>query len=211
MFLRWIRYHQQPASEFDNENIIAVRQREFEQASLPPAGLGGARPHGDMVQPVWRDERGGSPKRVVRMILPPSALTNQRETTILWEKATGPPFITPLCGNAAALHRWWMSCSASRAWQSISKRIPAFAGCLLFRNSKSSGFMDHVPAHGARTGGRNSVWHSGQLAGVEADRGKVHVTDRTNASRTMLYNIHKLDWDDTLLNALDIPAPCCRV
>ena len=35
--------------------------------------------------------------------------------------------------------------------------------------------------------------------------GKVHVTDRTNASRTMLYNIHKLDWDDTLLNALDIP------
>ena len=47
---------------FDNEqNIIAVRQREFEQ--LYPQQLGGARPHGDMVQPVWRDERGGSPKR----------------------------------------------------------------------------------------------------------------------------------------------------
>ena len=43
------------------------------------------------------------------------------------------------------------------------------------------------------------------ISSVFCSGGKVHVTDRTNASRTMLYNIHKLDWDDTLLNALDIP------
>ena len=48
---------------FDNEqNIIAVRQREFEQL-YPQQGWVEHEPHGDMVQPVWRDERGGSPKR----------------------------------------------------------------------------------------------------------------------------------------------------
>ena len=75
-----------------------------------------------------------------------------------------------------------------------------------FSATKIKWILDHVPGarERAQAGeilfGTVDSWLVWKLTG-----GKVHVTDRTNASRTMLYNIHKLDWDDTLLNALDIP------
>lgn len=58
-----------------------------------------------------------------------------------------------------------------------------------------------------RTGktGRITVWYSGDLADLEADKGAVHVTDYSNASRTMLFNINTLEWDDEILEELDIP------
>lgn len=146
---------------FDNEqNIIAVRQREFEQL-YPQQGWVEHDP-----MEIWSSQYGVMNEVVAQSgvdahDIAAIGITNQRETTILWEKATGRPIITPLCGNAAALHRWWMSCSASRVWQSISKRIPALCRMPTFPQPNQVDSGPCAGRTGARTGGRNSVWHGG--------------------------------------------------
>ena len=191
---------------FDNEqNIIAVRQREFEQL-YPQQGWVEHDP-----MEIWSSQYGVMNEVVAQSgvdahDIAAIGITNQRETTILWEKATGRPIYNAIvwqCRRTAPL------VDALLSQPGMAEYIKENTGLVpdaYFSATKIKWILDHVPGarERAQAGeilfGTVDSWLVWKLTG-----GKVHVTDRTNASRTMLYNIHKLDWDDTLLNALDIP------
>lgn len=132
-------------------------------------------------------------------------ITNQRETTVLWNRYTGKPIgnaIVWQCRRTAPL------CEQLDA-QGYTDAIAEATGLRLdayFSATKIRWMLDHVP--GARESaekgellfGTVDTWLLWKLTG-----GAVHATDRTNASRTMLYNINTLSWDKNLLRLLDIP------
>ena len=191
---------------FDNEqNIIAVRQREFEQL-YPQQGWVEHDP-----MEIWSSQYGVMNEVVAQSgvdahDIAAIGITNQRETTILWEKATGRPIYNAIvwqCRRTAPLVDELLSRPGMAEY---IKENTGLVPDAYFSATKIKWILDHVPGarERAQVGeilfGTVDSWLVWKLTG-----GKVHVTDRTNASRTMLYNIHKLDWDDTLLNALDIP------
>ena len=191
---------------FDNEqNIIAVRQREFEQL-YPQQGWVEHDP-----MEIWSSQYGVMNEVVAQSgvdahDIAAIGITNQRETTILWEKATGRPIYNAIvwqCRRTAPLVDELLS---QPGMAEYIKENTGLVPDAYFSATKIKWILDHVPGarERAQAGeilfGTVDSWLVWKLTS-----GKVHVTDRTNASRTMLYNIHKLDWDDTLLNALDIP------
>ena len=132
-------------------------------------------------------------------------ITNQRETTIVWEKKTGKPIYNAIvwqCRRTAAY------CEELRA-KGLDKLIYDKTGLVLdayFSATKLKWILDNVD--GARKRAQKGellfgtvdtflMWH--------LSKGKIFATDYTNASRTMLYNIHTLSWDDELLELFDIP------
>lgn len=132
-------------------------------------------------------------------------ITNQRETTVVWDKRTGLPVYNAIvwqCRRTAEL------CDELRS-KGLDKKIKEKTGLILdayFSATKIKWILDNV--EGARKEaergnllfGNIDTWLIWNLT-----KGKVHVTDYTNASRTMLFNIHELKWDDELLEILDIP------
>lgn len=134
-------------------------------------------------------------------------ITNQRETTVVWDRETGAPVSNAIvwqCRRTAPIIE--KLCSAPE----VSSRITAKTGLLpdaYFSASKIKWILDNTP--GAREAAR-----AGRLAFGTVDSwlvwsltyGKVHATDVTNASRTMLYDIHENRWDPWLLDLFDIPA-----
>ena len=132
-------------------------------------------------------------------------ITNQRETTIVWEKETGRPVYNAIvwqCRRTAPL------CEELRAdgWE---EKIREKTGLLIdayFSGTKLRWILDNVPGareraeRGELLFGTVDTWLIWNLTG-----GRVHVTDYSNASRTMLFNIHTLQWDAELCEALRIP------
>ena len=132
-------------------------------------------------------------------------ITNQRETTILWERATGRPVYNAIvwqCRRTAAI------CDQLKA-DGWSEAVTDKTGLLIdayFSGTKIKWILDNVP------GGRERA-ERGELCAGTVDSwliwnltaGKVHVTDYSNASRTMLFNIHTLQWDEDLCRGLGIP------
>jgi glycerol kinase len=133
-------------------------------------------------------------------------ITNQRETTILWDRATGRPVAraivwqdrrtAPLCAELTA--------------RGLGETVTAQTGLLIdpyFSGTKIAWLLDHVAGLRARAEageiafGTVDAWLIWNLTG-----GQRHVTDVTNASRTMLFDIHRLQWSEELLRALNIPA-----
>ena len=132
-------------------------------------------------------------------------ITNQRETTILWDKKTGRPVYNAIvwqCRRTADLVDELKKKGLGEYIREATGLVPD----AYFSATKIAWILDHIPEgrERARRGeilfGTVDSWLIWKLTG-----GKAHVTDYTNASRTMLYNIHTLDWDDKLLEALDIP------
>lgn len=132
-------------------------------------------------------------------------ITNQRETTILWDAKTGRPVYNAIV--------WQCRRTADRIdqlkQQGLEEYIRKTTGLVpdaYFSATKIAWILDHVPQgrERAKKGeilfGTVDSWLIWKLSG-----GKVHVTDYTNASRTMLFNINTLNWDEKLLDALDIP------
>ncbi len=132
-------------------------------------------------------------------------ITNQRETTVLWDRASGEPLYNAIVWQdrrTAAL------CERLKA-EGKEPVVQAKTGLLLdpyFSGTKLAWLLDHVPearvraAKGELCFGTIDSWLIYKLTG-----GKTHVTDATNASRTMLFNIGTQDWDDEILGWLDIP------
>jgi len=132
-------------------------------------------------------------------------ITNQRETTVIWDKTTGIPIANAIvwqCRRTSDMIDQIISeghCDAVRSKTGLKPDA-------YFSASKIKWMLDNVD--GARQKANNGQllfgtidsWLIWKLSG-----GKIHVTDHTNASRTMLYNIHKLCWDDELLSLFDIP------
>ena len=133
-------------------------------------------------------------------------ITNQRETTILWDRATGEPIHNAIvwqCRRTADI------ADALREKRGVSELVAEKTGLHIdayFSATKIKWLLDHVPGARERAErgeilfGTVETWLIWRLTG-----GKVHVTDYSNASRTMLFNIHTLSWDEELCALLDIP------
>lgn len=132
-------------------------------------------------------------------------ITNQRETVVLWEKSTGKPVYHAIvwqCRRTADMAEELIASGKSKMIQSKTGLIPD----AYFSATKIKWILDNVPGLRARArkgeilAGTIDTWLVWKLTG-----GKAHVTDYTNASRTMLFNIHTLEWDSDLLKLMDIP------
>jgi glycerol kinase len=132
-------------------------------------------------------------------------ITNQRETTILWERATGRPLANAIVWQD---RRTALLCEQLKS-QGLEALFTGRTGLLLdayFSGTKLGWLLDNVD--GARTRaqkgelafGTVDSWLVWKLTG-----GREHVTDVTNASRTLMFNIHNRDWDDKLLGLLRVP------
>ena len=191
---------------FDNEqNILCVQQREFEQIY----------PHQGWVEhnpmEIWSSQYGVMNEVIAQSGVDPRdiagiGITNQRETTILWERATGRPVYNAIvwqCRRTAPIVDELLK---TPGMDEYIRENTGLVPDAYFSATKIKWILDHVPGarEKAEAGellfGTVDTWLVWKLTG-----GKVHVTDRTNASRTMLYNIRTLDWDEKLLQALDIP------
>ena len=133
-------------------------------------------------------------------------ITNQRETTILWERATGKPVANAIVWQD---RRSTAACDALRT-RGLGELVTERTGLLLdpyFSATKIAWLLEHVDGLRARAErgeiafGTVDTWLIWNLTG-----GARHVTDVTNASRTMLFDIRTLRWSDELLRAFDIPA-----
>nr|WP_321389084.1 glycerol kinase [uncultured Desulfuromusa sp.] len=133
-------------------------------------------------------------------------ITNQRETTLVWDRQTGIPLFNAIVWQDRRTADWCDQLKAEVGEKLVSER----AGLLLdpyFSATKLRWILNHVDGARARA-------EAGQLAFGTIDTfllwrltgGAVHATDVTNASRTMLYNIHTEQWDSDLLDLFDIPA-----
>jgi glycerol kinase len=132
-------------------------------------------------------------------------ITNQRETTIIWDRATGEPVYNAIvwqCRRTAPI----IDKLVEDGYSDMIREKTGLVPDAYFSGSKIAWILDNVPGVRDRA-------EKGELAFGTVDtwlvwnltKGKVHVTDYTNASRTMLFNIHELKWDDELLRMLDIP------
>ena len=133
-------------------------------------------------------------------------ITNQRETTMVWNRKTGIPIHNAIVWQD---RRAEPTCADLRA-RGLADTIRAKTGLLVdayFSGTKLKWLLDHVPgvraqaANGELAFGTMDSWLIWQLT-----EGRVHATDVSNASRTMLFNVHSNTWDAELLAALDIPA-----
>ncbi len=190
---------------FDREqNILGISQREFTQI-YPQEGW----VEHDAME-IWSSQYSVMMEVIAQSGIDPAdiagiGITNQRETTILWDRETGRPICNAIvwqCRRTAGIVDQLLADGYGEHIRETTGLVPD----AYFSATKIKWMLDHVEGARARAErgeilfGTVDSWLVWKLTG-----GAVHVTDYTNASRTMLYDIHKLDWDDTLLQALDIP------
>jgi glycerol kinase len=123
-------------------------------------------------------------------------ITNQRETTILWDRDTGEPIANAIVWQD---RRTASMCDELREYEPLFRERTGLVLDPYFSGSKIRWLLDHVGGRRLAFGTVDS-WLIWKLTG-----GRVHVTDATNASRTLLFDIHRGDWDDELLRILKIP------
>ncbi len=188
----------------DRQNIAAVSQKEFTQL-YPKEGW----VEHDPVE-IWSSQYAVMMEVIAQSNIHASELaaigiTNQRETTILWDKTTGRPIYNAIvwqCRRTAPI----VDDLVARGLSGHIRQTTGLLPDAYFSATKIRWVLDHVEGAQQRAEkgeilfGTVDSWLLWKLTG-----GAVHATDVTNASRTMLFDIHKLDWDETLLQALNIP------
>lgn len=133
-------------------------------------------------------------------------ITNQRETTVIWNRHTGKPIANAIVWQC---RRTSDECDAliAAGYEAMIREKTGLKIDAYFSASKIRWLLDHIPGaeEKAKNGdllfGTIDTWLLWNLTG-----GKVHVTDYSNAARTMLFNIHTLTWDEDILRLLDIPT-----
>ncbi|MDR3320520.1 MAG: glycerol kinase GlpK [Desulfovibrio sp.] len=189
----------------ENANIVKVSQREFPQIYPQPGWV-----EHDPMQILATQmstltealtECGITPDQISGI-----GITNQRETTVVWNRETGKPVYNAIvwqCRRTAAI------CEELKK-NGLSDYVRKNTGLLIdpyFSGTKIKWILDNVD--GARGRAEQGELLFGTIDSWlvwNMTQGLVHVTDYTNASRTMLFNIHKLSWDETILKALGIPV-----
>jgi len=132
-------------------------------------------------------------------------ITNQRETTIVWDKNTGQPVYPAIVWQCRRTSEY---CDSLKE-KGLTEKFREKTGLVIdayFSGTKVKWILDHV--EGARERAEKGTLLFGTVETWliwKLTRGAVHVTDYSNASRTMLFNIHTLEWDDEILEELDIP------
>ena len=190
---------------FDREgNICSIAQREFEQI-FPKPGWVEHRPLDIWSSQISVAAEAMSLLGVSSDNIAAIGITNQRETTIVWDKETGLPVYNAIvwqCRRTAPI----IDRLKKDGCEEMIRKKTGLISDAYFSGTKLKWILDHVD--GAREKARDGkllfgtvdTWLIWKLTG-----GKVHVTDYTNASRTMLYDIHRLRWDPEILALLDIP------
>lgn len=188
----------------ENGQIVKMAQKEFAQI-YPKAGWVEHDP-----MEIWGTQSG-----VAREVLETAGvspfdiaaigITNQRETTIVWDKRTGKPVYNAIVWQC---RRTSDTCDIlkSEGYEALVREKTGLVIDAYFSGTKLKWILDHV--EGARQAAEAGYLLFGNVDSWllwNLTRGKVHATDYSNASRTMLYNIDKLDWDDALLSLLEIP------
>ena len=185
-------------------NCCSVAQMEFTQYFPQPGWV----EHNPME--IWSSEAAVIAEAITKLginglNLAGIGITNQRETTIVWDAETGIPVYNAIVWQD---RRTSAFCDSLKE-QGLVDKIRQKTGLIVdayFSGTKIKWILDNVPLarekaeEGKLRFGTVDSWLVWQLT-----RGAVHVTDVTNASRTMLFNINTLDWDDELLTLLDIP------
>lgn len=190
---------------FDHDaNVVSIAQKEFTQI-YPKTGWVEHDP-----MEIWATQNAVWVEALAQANISSEqiaaiGITNQRETTIIWDKLTGKPIYNAIV---------WQSRQSTAICQQLKQmgleqHVRQVTGLVIdpyFSATKIKWILDHVEGsrERARKGellfGTVDTWLIWKLT-----QGEVHVTDYTNASRTMLFDIEKLQWDDTLLQVLDIP------
>jgi glycerol kinase len=187
-----------------NVEVVAMAQKEFTQI-YPQSGWVEHDP-----MEIWSSQRSVLTEVLARSGIESDeiaaiGITNQRETTVVWDKKTGRPIHNAIvwqCRRTAG------KCDELKK-NGLEEHIKETTGLVTdayFSGTKVAWILDNVEgareraAKGELLFGTIDTWLVWQLT-----RGKAHVTDYTNASRTMLYDINKLQWDPTILKALNIP------
>lgn len=144
-----------------------------------------------------------SPKDIAAL-----GITNQRETTLVWNRHTGRPYYNAIVWQDTRTDRIASALDRDGRGNLIRRSAgPAAGNLFLWRQAAVDPGKCRWSPRGRRER-RRIVRHTGHLGVVESDRraaGGVHVTDVTNASRTMLMDLETLDWDDELLSLFSIP------
>lgn len=191
---------------FDSEQkIVGVAQKEFRQI-YPKEGWVEHDP-----MEIWSSQSGVLAEVIARTGISQHdiialGITNQRETTIVWDKHTGKPIYNAIvwqCRRTAKI------CDELKQIEGLNEYVKENTGLLIdayFSGTKIKWILDNVE------GAREKAEKGDLLFGTvdswliwKLTNGKVHATDYTNASRTMIYNIKKLEWDQKLLDILGIP------
>jgi len=184
--------------------IISEARKEFQQLYPQPGWV----EHDPME--IWGTQIGVTYEAIAKANIAPSqikgiGITNQRETTVVWDKNTGKPIYNAIvwqCRRTAGI------CDELKK-EGLTEMIRAKTGLVVdayFSATKIKWILENVPEakQKAKLGellfGTIDTWLIYNLT-----KGAVHVTDYSNASRTMLFNIHSLTWDEELLKILDIP------
>ncbi|GHV76445.1 glycerol kinase [Spirochaetia bacterium] len=190
---------------FDKQgNIISVAQKEFTQIFPKPGWV----EHD--AEEIWASQVGVLAEAKARINADPKdiaaiGITNQRETTVVWDRTTGKPVYNAIVWQCRRTAEY---CDTLKA-KGFDKKIKDKTGLVVdayFSGTKVRWILENVPGARAKAEkgdlvfGNIDTWLIWNLSG-----GKVHATDYTNASRTLLFNIHTLQWDDEILKELNIP------
>jgi glycerol kinase len=191
---------------FDDHGVVrSVAQREFRQIFPQPGWV----EHDP--EEIAASQISVALEALAKLNASPSdvaaiGITNQRETTIVWDRATGKPIYNAIVWQDRRTAGFCADLKAQGHEPLIQKRTGLLIDAY-FSGSKISWILEHVAnarllAEAGRLAfGTVDSWLLWKLTG-----GRVHITDATNASRTMLFNIHTGRWDDELLTLFHIPA-----
>ncbi len=187
-----------------NSNIISMSSEQIEQI-YPKPGWVEHNPN-----QIWVSVLAVMARVLLEANLKPQdiqaiGITNQRETTVVWDKNTGHPIYNAIVWQS----RQTVDICESLKQKGYSELIKSKTGLLIdayFSGTKVKWILDNIPGarekanRGDLAFGTIDSWLLYKLTGEE-----VHATDYTNASRTLLYNIHNLSWDEEILDILEIP------
>ncbi|MBR4775817.1 MAG: glycerol kinase GlpK [Bacteroidales bacterium] len=190
---------------FDHDgHIRSVAQQEFTQHFPQPGWV----EHDPME--IWASEAAVIAEAISKigingLDIAAIGITNQRETTIVWDAETGTPVYNAIVWQDRRTSAYCDKLKADGLTQKIREKTGLIIDAY-FSGTKIKWILDNVP--GAREKADKGLLRFGTVDSWlvwQLTRGEVHVTDVTNASRTMVFNIHTLEWDQELLDLLGIP------
>ena len=187
----------------EEAQVVAMKSYEFEQiypqpgwVEHDPAAI--LNTQVDSLREVVRIS--GIPVEEIAAI----GITNQRETTLVWDRTTGQPLYNAIvwqCRRTAPI----VKRLCDEGYEEHIRKVTGLVPDAYFSGTKLNWLLDKLDLHERAKRGELCFGTVDSFLAWNLVSGHPHVTDATNASRTMLYNIHKNDWDDTLLSALNIP------
>jgi glycerol kinase len=183
---------------------VATVQKEFSQIYPKPGWV----EHD--ANEIWSTQAGVALEAIVRAGIDSSDLaaigiTNQRETTIIWDKRTGKPVYNAIVWQDRRTSDYCDQLKLEGHSQMIRQKTGLVIDAY-FSATKIKWILDHVD--GVRSGARDGILAFGTIDSWliwNLTQGALHITDVSNASRTLLYNIHTLEWDRELLQLFEIP------